>query len=322
MIRTLRAVSTSSQFGYGYPDVFEDFTVAEEICRKLTNRPEIMPAQVGIWSYLLVRGTVDAASIVLEPLTDVLDEPATAWFAPEIKSCMGYGAFYQGRLEEAHRWLLEAWEGYRARSDDAASSPFWPLPHDAVPVTAVALACVAALPGSTEESASGSVGRSPPPRSSTSRPAPSVRPSSRVYLAWIRMIAGNREEAREFGRRTMEIAERCRFDYFQLLGTQYVLLPEPDRPCDAAELEQYGLGMDLVGHGAFRPTHLGIVAQNHYFLGDVDAASRTVDDALERTRTSGELVHQPDLLRLRAEITAAAHPERRDEAVDGPGRRH
>ena len=136
MIRTLRAFSTSSQFGYGYPDVFEDFTVAEDICRKLTNRPEIMPAQVGIWSYLLVRGSVDAASVVLEPLTDVLEDPATAWFAPEIKSCMGYGAFYQGRLNEAHRWLAEAWEGYGARSVEAASSPFWPLPHDAVPVTA------------------------------------------------------------------------------------------------------------------------------------------------------------------------------------------
>ncbi len=105
MIRAQRTISTSSLYGYGYPEVFEDFTVAEEICRKLTNRPEIMPVQVGIWSYLLVRGSVDAASIVLEPLTDVLDDPATAWFAPEIKSCMGYGAFYQGRLEEAHRWL-------------------------------------------------------------------------------------------------------------------------------------------------------------------------------------------------------------------------
>ncbi len=145
MIRTQRTVSTSSLFGYGYPEVFEDFTVAEEICRRLTDRPEIMPAQVGIWSYLLVRGTVDAASVVLEPLADVLDDPATAWFAPEIKSCMGYGAFYQGRLDEAHRWLVEAWEGYRARSVDAAASPFWPLPHDPVPITAVALACVAAL---------------------------------------------------------------------------------------------------------------------------------------------------------------------------------
>ena len=153
MIRAQRTISTSSLYGYGYPEVFEDYTVAEEICRKLSDRPEIMPVQVGIWSYLLVRGSVDAASTVLEPLTHVLDDPATAWFAPEIKSCMGYGAFYQGKLEEAHRWLIEAWEGYGARSAEAASSPFWPLPHDAVPVTAVALACVAGLRGSTEESA-------------------------------------------------------------------------------------------------------------------------------------------------------------------------
>ena len=129
------------------------------------------------------------------------------------------------------------------------------------------------------------------------------------------MITGNREEARDFGRRTMEIAERCRFDYFQLLGTQYVLLPEPDRPCDVTELEQYGLGMDLVGHGAFRPTHLGIIAQNHHFLGEPDPALGKLHEALERATTSGELVHRPDLLRLRAEILTAAYPERTDEAV-------
>ena len=113
------------------------------------------------------------------PSPTSLDDPATAWFAPEIKSCMGYGAFYQGRLDDAHRWLVEAWEGYRARSADAASSPFWPLPHDAVPITAVALACVAALRGLHRgERDVGATGRSPPPRSSTSRPDRSARPSS------------------------------------------------------------------------------------------------------------------------------------------------
>jgi class 3 adenylate cyclase len=315
MIRMQRTISTSSQFGYGYPDVFEDFRIAEEICRKLTNRPEIMPAQVGIWSYLLVRGSVGAANVVLEPLTNVLDDPATAWFAPEIKSCMGYGAFYEGRLDEAHRWLVEAWEGYRTRSIEAASSPFWPLPHDAVPITAVALACVAALRGSTEESAMWERRAIASAEELDFPSGPFSAAFVSVYLAWIRMITGNREEARAFGRRTMEIAERCRFDYFQLLGTQYVLLPEPDRPCEVAELEQYGLGMDLVGHGAFRPTHLGIIAQNHHFLGDPDPAIRKVEEAMERTATSGELVHQPDLLRLRAEIITAAYPDRTDEAV-------
>ena len=63
-----------------------------------------------------------------------------------------------------------------------------------------------------------------------------------VYLAWIRMITGDLDEAREFGRRTIEIAERCRFDYFQLLGGQYVLVPEPDQPCDVTELEHVRAG--------------------------------------------------------------------------------
>ena len=315
MIRAQRTISTSSLYGYGYPDVFEDYAVAEEICRKLSNRPEIMPVQVGIWSYLLVRGSVDAASIVLEPLTHVLDDPAAAWFAPEIKSCMGYGAFYQGKLEEAHRWLVEAWEGYGARSAEAASSPFWPLPHDAVPVTAVALACVAGLRGSTEESALWERRALATAEELDFPSGPFSAAFVSVYLAWIRMITGNREEAREFGRRTIEIAERCRFDYFQLLGTQYLLMPEPDQPCEVADLEQYALGMDLVGHGAFRPTHLGIVAQNHHYLGNADLALHAVDEAMERSASSGELVHQPDLLRLRAEIMTAAYPDRMDEAA-------
>jgi hypothetical protein len=228
---------------------------------------------------------------------------------------MGYGAFYQGRLEEAHRWLVEAWEGYRVRSIDGATSPFWPLPHDAVPVTAVALACVTALRGCTEESAMWERRAIATAEELDFPSGPFSSAFVSVYLAWIRMITGNPDEAREFGRRTIEIAERCRFDYFQLLGQQYVLMPEPGRPSDVTELEQYGVGMDLVGHAAFRPTYLGIVAQNHHFLGNADPALRAVEEALDRSGTSGERVHQPDLLRLRAEITAAAHPDRMDEVV-------
>jgi hypothetical protein len=77
----------------------------------------------------------------------------------------------------------------------------------------------------------------------------------------------------------------------------------------------YGLGMDATGHGAFRATYLGIVARNHHYLGDADRALASLEEAMERTMTSGELVHQPDLLRLRAEITTAAHPDRMHQVV-------
>ena len=85
--------------------------------------------------------------------------------------------------------------------------------------------------------------------------------------------------------------------------------------------EQYGLGMDLVGHGAFRPTHLGIVAQNHHYLGDADPALRSLDEALERTLTSGELVHQPDLLRLPGRDHDGGLPRPDGRSGQGPGRR-
>lgn len=318
MIRMQRTVSTSSLFGYGYPEVYEDFTVAEKICTRLTDRQEILPAQVGIWSYLLVRGNVAAGSTVLDPLVDVVDDPETAWFAAEIKSCMGYSAFYQGRLDDAHRRLEEAWEGYRSRSVEGvkgAASPFWPLPHDPVPITAVALACVAALRGSTDESAMWER-RAVATAEELDFPAgPFSLAFVTVYMAWIRTLMGNLEEAREVGRHTLETANRFRFDYFRLLGSQYTLLPEPGRPCDEATLVQCGEAMELVGHAAFRPWFLANVARNHHYLGDPKGAFELIEDAMEQVRASGELVHLPDLLRLRAEFTAQSHPDRMDEVV-------
>jgi hypothetical protein len=140
-------------------------------------------------------------------------------------------------------------EGYHSRSVDAASSPFWSLPHDPVPVTAVALACVAALRGRTGESEAWERWALEKAEELDFPSGPFSSNFVTVYLAWIRMITGNLEEARELGRRTIELAERFRFDYFQLLGGRYKLLPEADRPCDVAELEMYGEGMNLVGHG-------------------------------------------------------------------------
>jgi len=75
------------------------------------------------------------------------------------------------------------------------------------------------------------------------------------------------------------------------------------------------VAMDLVGHGAFRPAYLGIVARNDAYLGHWDEALEHVDDGLACVIKSGELVHQPDLLRLRAEIIAAGRPDEVDEVV-------
>ena len=63
------------------------------------------------------------------------------------------------------------------------------------------------------------------------------------------------------------------------------------------------------------PAFLGIVARNHAYVGDLDQALARLDDAFVGVEVSGERVHLPDLLRLRAELTAAAHPERTGAVV-------
>jgi hypothetical protein len=60
---------------------------------------------------------------------------------------------------------------------------------------------------------------------------------------------------------------------------------------------------------------LGIVARSHSYGGNLDGALERVGDALLGVQKSGEWVHQPDLLRLRAGIISIAHPERMDEVV-------
>ena len=210
MIRMLRTVSVSSLFGYGYPDVFEDFRVAEDICRRLTSRAEIMPAQVGIWSYLLVRGDGGGGQRGARALAHAARRAARRpGSRRRSSSCIGYSAFYRGRLDEARRWLDEAWAGYVARPADAAASPFWPLPHDPVPMTAVALACVAGLRGSHRRECRLGAAALAAAEQLDFPFGPFSSAFISTYLAWLRMITGDPAGAREFGQRTLDIAERA-----------------------------------------------------------------------------------------------------------------
>jgi class 3 adenylate cyclase len=314
-IRMMRTVSVSSLFGYGYPDVFEDFELADQISRRHAHRPEIMPAQVGIWSYMITRGQVDAAKAVLDPLVTQIDAAEVAWFAPEISSCLGYTAFYRGELRSARRWLEEAWAGYESRPAIPATPSSWPLPHNPAAVTAVAMACVAGLEGRLGESELWEQ-RALAVADDLGFPhGPFSAAFVITYLAWLRLVSGNPSAARDLGEQTLGIAAQCRFDYFSVIGRQYALVPEPGAPVDAEQLADCGAAMDRVGHGAFRPAFLGIVATNHLYRGDTALAADTVDEALVAVQRSGEWVHQPDLLRLRAQIALAARPDRVDDVV-------
>lgn len=314
-IRLLRSMSVSSLFGYGYQEVYDDFHCAEAICRRHSNNAAIIPAQVGIWSYMFVRGELGMATWFLAPLSNSVDSPEVSWFAPEIKSCIGYNCLYAGELADAKRLLLEAWEGYMSRPEGVRVSPVWPLPNDPIAVSAVALACVYGLEGNPLESAAWEERAISVAESVGFPRGPFSLAFVTTYLSWLRMIMGDNAGARALGRRTVEIADLHRFDYFRAIGYQYVLVPDGDTGASEDELAGWEAAMDMVGHAAFRAGFHWIAARNHAARGDLKRALDEVDEGFERVEKSGERVHEPYLLILRAELVAQAFPDRTDEVI-------
>src|SRR5438552_2233087 len=144
--------SNRSANGYPHPEVLEDFQTADNLCRRYMHRPEVMPAAVGVFTYFFARAEYGTARTVLHGVAELIDVPEGAWFAPEVKACLGYEAFHTGDIRQAWRLLEDAWEGFLSRPPEEMVSPFWGMPHDPVVITAAALACLAGLQGRMADS--------------------------------------------------------------------------------------------------------------------------------------------------------------------------
>src|SRR5207249_408223 len=113
--RMLRGMSVSSVFGFPHPEVLEDFQAADDLCHRYMHRPEVLPAAVGVCCYFFARGEVSTAGMVLQRVVGLIDVPEGAWFAPEVKVCLGYVAFHAGDIRQARGMLEEAWGGFLKR---------------------------------------------------------------------------------------------------------------------------------------------------------------------------------------------------------------
>ncbi|MCW3035699.1 MAG: putative CyaI3 adenylate/guanylate cyclase [Actinobacteria bacterium] len=314
--RMLRASSVSSVFGYPHPEVLEDFQTADALCRRYTHRPEVMPAAVGVFTYFLSRAEYDTARTMLERVATLIDAPDGAWFAPEVKASLGFVALFTGDSRQARGLLEEAWGGFLRRPPEETVSPFWRLPHDPVAITAGALACLAGLQGRMVESETWQRRAVERAEGIGFPQGPFSLALVSLYLAWLRMILGDPAGTFRYGQQTIEISERHGFDYLGIVGRPFVLISEPGRVAHPELLSRIEADMNAIGHWAFRPAYLGNMARAQTLLGNVPQALETVNDALLLVQKQGEWIQQPDLLRLRAELTASVHPDRMNDVVD------
>ena len=306
--RLLRAGCRAAVAGFAHPEVLSDYERASELCGLLSDRPEVLPAEVGLWAYLLVSGRGQEARRVIEHAASRVLVPGLSWFYPEVLSCLGYTEWYAGRLPAARAALEESWQAFCARPPEARVSPLWSQPQDPLAVTAIALACVAWLEGDETESGSWKQAALQRVDELPVREARVTEAFVNVYIGWLEVVRGRIGEARQIGARTMELCDVYGLEYFKLVAMSCALAVSEEHTVDPAELDAVLLAYDLVGHRAFRGFYLGRVARNYANLGDRESAQATLDTALATVVETGEHLHEPDLLRLSASLKLAADP--------------
>ncbi|HEX9315055.1 MAG TPA: hypothetical protein VGA71_06560, partial [Actinomycetota bacterium] len=315
MVRMLRALSVVSVFGYPHPEVLEDCEAANELCRRHKDRPEVMPAEVGIWSYFFARAEHRIARAVIQRVAERIEVPQGAWFTPEVKSCLGFDLLYAGELLQARTVLDESWSGFMARPPEERVWSLWRLSYDPVALVATGLACLDALQGRSAHSEIWTA-RAIERAEGLGRQGAFTLGFVTLYLAWLRMVMGDPAGSYRYGCQTIEIGERYGFDYWAVLGRPFVLISEPGVPMHPELMDRIEADMDAIGHWAFRPAYLGNEARARALLGDLPGALETVEQALALNQKLEEWIHQPDLLRLRAELRALADGGRMGEVVD------
>ena len=295
----LRGLSVSSIRGYAAPEVGADFRRANVLSDKLGTAPEVMPAAFAIWSFALVAGDVPTAKLLADRLRERVQDGSGAWFGPEVDAALGYQALYEGDLAAADEAFARAMEAFAARPAEAKVSEYWPLPNDPIAITAVGRAVVTTLRGDIaggQGFASEALARAdevPFPR------GPFSMAFVKVYLAWIALLLGDGAGSQRLGEETSAIGQQYGYAYWMALGSIYHQVGDPD-------IEAFAGSMALlrsIGHEAFRASYMAYYASLQEAAGDTEAALETVHDALLEITKSGELLHRPDLVRMRGVLS-------------------
>jgi hypothetical protein len=135
-----------------------------------------------------------------------------------------------------------------------------------------------------------------------------------IYVGWLQLVRGRPAAARATGRMTMDMCESHGLDYFKLVAKTCAEAISEDRIGDPAELHETLSLLDLMGHRAFRAFYLGYMARNYAYLGEVEVAIETAEEALATVEESDERLHEPELLRLMAWLLLRANRDDRGPA--------
>ena len=303
-LQLVRAGALRATRGFAAPDVGHACERTIELCQRLDDPTQLLPALNGMYSFRLQRAEYAAAEDAASRLLELARRQRNETFEMIGLRAIGAVLFHTGRLGEAHATLERALAMYDPRTHAGMASLYG---TDHAQVTSCFLGLALWLLGDSVEG----LARLEWAVAHSERLGHAHSVALALSYSCILAVMGRYEEmAQRCGDRLLELAAR---NGLTLLGlSARFCLAAAQRPRTSARLDE----MHAAAEGwwgthavAYRPFVEGALAEAHADLGDVADGLRLITTAQTHVEATNERWIEPELYRIHGRLLASTRPE-------------
>jgi class 3 adenylate cyclase/tetratricopeptide (TPR) repeat protein len=314
-MRLQRGFFASAAEGTGSPTAAADFERCLQLCGTDVD-DDLVATLIAVAGYHLTRGDLRRTVELMESVRDAPDD-GRVFFRPVTKSCLGILAWLRGELDAGRRCIDEAVEDFATSDSEEIYLAWWFIPGDPIAEAFQFLGLDCLVRGDL----AGAHAQLARAAARTDHIGFPQGPWSRGYVGffdvWVRIEAGQLEDAAALAIDMIERSERYGIELWQLLGLVEraaieTLVSLADGNADptalSAEITSFTELLDaawgIAGIGLYHGFLESARARRLISAGQRDEARRLLDAALQQADDNDEHFYDAELLRVRAHTHA------------------
>ncbi|WP_454743014.1 adenylate/guanylate cyclase domain-containing protein [Cupriavidus necator] len=286
--------------GYGAPAVEETYTRALALCDQGGETPEIVSAQLGLWSFYLLRAQLSTAHALAQRLFSLAQDTQDPEQLAEAHRILGATLLRLGEIRMARTHMEQALALHRPDRQ-----PYSELlrhgPNLALHVRST-LSWTLWFLGLPDQSRARSEEALALARKTSD---PFGLALSLIFAAELHQYRREVQLAREYADAAIALSSDQGFPLYLAWGTilrGWALAEQGSHEEGIAQIHQGLSAREATGAALGRPTLLGLLANAYGKAGQAEAGLRVLSEALALVKNTGERFAEPILLRLKGEL--------------------
>jgi class 3 adenylate cyclase/predicted ATPase len=302
-------IPLSATRGYAAPEVAHVYTRAQDLCQRMGETPQLIPALLGLWRFYLLRAELGKARELAEHcllLAQRVDDPARGIVAYD---ALGATLFFLGDFAHARTHLERAvalYDPQKRRSHRALTDPG---------VSALSLLAGALwMLGYPEQARQRSTEAL---RLAEALAHPHILASALIIATHVSQFRQEVSATQARAEAVMTLATEQGFPFWLAEATIFVGWAQAAQGQGSEGITQIKRGLatrQAIGLELSQPAFLTMLAEAYAHVGQPTEGLAVLADALTRVDTTGECWREAELLRLRGELLLAVSAENHREA--------